>query len=210
MAPPAGPTGRTIGHVVEPKRGDGIAVHALAPWARRRGRLVQAALAGGSLVLAAAFLATLSGTPSFAAGIVLAALTLALGAGSTVYLGRVMRRVRLQVSDAGVVYDTGSHRIEATWEDVAALDLVVRGSDTGPALVLRADGVVSGAGLLGMADIGGAIGGTGLTAPSLKSTIPLVAFIEGRLAGSPLEADLRRYIPELVDGYLSRYPDRAR
>ena len=171
---------------------------------------MQLALVGGSLVLAVAFLATLSGTPSFPAGIALAVATLLAGLAFAGYLRRVVPRVRLEIGDAGVVYDAGRHRIEAAWADVAAIDLVLRGSDTGPALVLTADRTVSRSGILGVADIGGAISGSGLGAPSFRSTIPLAAFIEGRLAGSPVEADLRRHIPSLVDAYHVRYPDRAR
>jgi len=202
--------GRTIRDVMALNGEEGVAVHGLAPWARRRGRLVQLVLVAGSLVLAAAFVATLSGTSSFLGGIALALATVLLGVGLAWYLQRVVPRVRLEIGDDGVTYDAGTHRIEATWDDVAAIDLVLRGSDTGPALVLRADRAVSGSGMLGVADIGGAIGGSGFGGPSLKSTIPLAAFIQGRLAGSPVEVDLRRHIPELVDAYLARYPDRAR
>jgi hypothetical protein len=188
----------------------GVSVHGLAPWARRRGRLVQFALIGGSIALAFAFVATLSGPETVVAGVILAIATLVLGLGAAAWLQRLVPRVRLEIGDAGVSYDAGTHRIEAAWEDVAALDLVIRGSDSGPALVLRSDRAVSGRGMLGVGDIGGALGGTGFGAPSLKSTIPLAAFIEGGLAGSAVEADLRRHIPALVDGYLARYPDRRR
>jgi len=186
-----------------------VAVHGLAPWARRRGRLVQLALIGGSVVLAIAFLATLSGTDSFAAGVGLAIAMVLVGLGFAWYLRRVMPRVRLEIRDDGVIYDAGRHRIEAAWGDVAAVDLVIRGSDTGPALILRADRAVS-SGLLGVADIGGAIGGTGLTAPSLRSTIPLAAFIQDGFVGSAVEGDLRRYIGPLVVQYHVRHPERQR
>lgn len=186
-----------------------MAVHGLAPWARRRGRLVQLVLVGGSLVLAAALLAMLSGTDSFSVGIGLAVATVGAGVGFAWYLRRAMPRVHLEIRDEGVIYDAGRHRIEAAWGDVAAVDLVIRGADTGPALILRADRAVSG-GILGVADIGGAIGGTGLTAPSLRSTIPLAAFIDGRFAGSAVEGDLRRYIGPLVVQYHVRHPERSR
>ena len=163
----------------------------------------------GSLVLAVAFLATMSGSPSFPAGVVLAIATVVLGLGFAWYVRRVVPRVRLEIRDDGVLYDAGRHRIEAVWGDVAAVDLVIRGSDTGPALVLRADRAMSGSGMLGVADIGGAIGGSGLTSPTVRSTIPLRAFIEGRFAGSAVEADLRRYIGPLVDQYHVRHPERA-
>lgn len=188
---------------------EGTSVHGLAPWARRRSRLVQLTLLGGSVVLAGAFLATLSGTESFPAGVALALATVVMGVVFAAYLHRAVPRVRLEIGEAGVVYEAGRHRIEATWEDVAALDLIIRGSDTGPALVLRADRAVSASGMLGVADLGGAIGGTGISTPSLRSTIPLAGFIQGRLPGSAVEADLRQHIPGLVDAYLARYPDRA-
>jgi hypothetical protein len=187
-----------------------VAVHRLAPWARRRGRIVQLVLIGGSLVLAAAFLATLSGTDSFTVGVVLAVATVGVGAGMALYLGRTVPRVRLEIGASGVVYDAGNHRIEASWPDVAAIDLIIRGSDTGPALVLVADRAVGGGGMLHLADVGGAIGGTGLGAPSMRSTIPLAGFLQDGLAGSPVADDLRRFIPMHVDAYLVRYPDRGR
>lgn len=186
-----------------------MAVHGLAPWARRRGRLVQLALVGGSLLLAVAFLATLSGTDSFTGGIALAVGIVLVGLGFAWYVRRVMPRVRLEIRDEGVIYDAGRHRIEAAWGDVAAVDLVIRGSETGPALILRADRAVS-IGMLGVADIGSAIGGAGLTSPSLRSTIPLAAFIQGRFAGSAVEEDLRRYIGPLVVQYHVRHPERQR
>lgn len=170
---------------------------------------MQLVLVSGSLVLAAAFLATLSGTDTFGAGALLALATAALGVGMAAYLGRTVPRVRLEIGASGVVYDAGRHRIEATWPDVAAIDLVIRGSDTGPALILVADRAVSGAGVLSLADVGGAISGTGLGAPSMRSTIPLAAFLQDGLAGSPVADDLRRFIPMLVDAYLVRYPDRG-
>jgi hypothetical protein len=188
----------------------GVSVHAMAPWARRRGRLVQLALVGSSLVLGAAFLATLSGTSSFAGGVVLAVAIVAVGAGAALYLRRTVPRVRLEFDDAGVTYEAGRHRIRAAWDDVAAVDLVLRGTETGPALVLREDRAVSGSGLLGMGDIGGAVAGMGVASASMRSTIPLAAFIEGRFVGSPVEADLRQHIPSLVDGYVLRHPDRVR
>lgn len=188
----------------------GVSVHHLAPWARRRSRLVQLALVGGSLVLGAAFLATLSGTSSFAAGVLLAIAIVALGAGAALYLRRAVPRVRLEMDAGGVRYDAGRRRIEAAWEDVAAVDLVLRGTDTGPALVLKEDRAVSGSGLLGVGDVGGAVTGAGVAPSSMRSTIPLAAFIEGRFVGSPVETDLRRYVPSLVDGYVLRHPDLVR
>lgn len=183
----------------------GSVVYGLAPWAMRRGRLVQLALVGGGIAVAAAILGVLNGTEGFGFGIVLAATTLGLSVVVTWYLRRMKARVRLVVGAEGVEYDAGTHRIAAGWEDVVAVDLVIRGADTGPALVLRGDHAVSGGRMLGVADIGEAIQGTGLLAPSLKSTIPLSWFIQGKLAGSPLGADLRGHIPELVDAYLARH-----
>ena len=171
---------------------------------------MQLALIGGSLVLAVAFLATFIGTGSFPAGIALAVSIVAVGLGFAWYVRRTVPRVHLEIGPQGVTYDAGGHRIEAAWADVAAIDLVLRGSETGPALVLRGDHAVGGSGMLGVADIGGAIGGTGIAAPSYKSTIPLAAFIPGRLGGSAVEADLRRYIGPLVDQYHVRHPERPR
>jgi hypothetical protein len=204
MAATARPYHRAMGAGTE----DAARVYGLAPWARRRGRVVQGTLVVGALVIGGAIMAMLSGTESFGIGVALAIVTLAIGFGMAWYIGRVAPRVRLAIGPDGVRYDAGTHAIAAAWSDVAAVDLVIRGSDTGPALVLHGDRAVSGGGMLGAAGIGQAIGGTGLFAPSLKSTIPLNAFLQGGLAGSPIESDLRRYIPELVDGYLARYPDR--
>lgn len=171
---------------------------------------MQLTLVGGSIVLGVAFLATMSGSPSFPAGVVLAVATVAMGLGFAWYVRRIVPRVRLEIRDDGVLYDAGRHRVEAVWGDVAAVDLVIRGSDTGPALVLRTDRAETGSSMLGGADIGGAIGGTGLMSPSIRSTIPLRAFIEGRFADSAVEADLRRYIGPLVDQYHVRHPERTR
>ena len=172
--------------------------------------MVQLALVGGSVVVAAAILAMLSGTESFPVGVALAITMVVLGLGFAWYVRRAVPRVHLEIGDTGVTYQAGKHRIEAAWEDVAAVDLVIRGSETGPALVLTADRAVSGGGMLGMADLGGAMGGTVVAAPSLKSTIPLSAFIEGPFRGSAVEQDLRRHIPALIDAYLQRYPGRDR
>lgn len=168
------------------------------------------ALAGGSVVLAAAFLATLSGTSSFTVGIVLAVAIVGLGVGAALYLRRTVPQVRLEMDAQGVRYAAGRRRIEASWDDVAAVDLVLRGTDTGPALVLKEDRTVSSGGLLGVADVGGAVTGTGVAGSAMRSTIPLAAFIEGRFVGSAVEADLRRYVPSLVDGYVLRHPERVR
>jgi len=185
--------------------GDGdSAVYGLAPRARRRGRLVQLALVGGGIGLAAATLAYLNGTEGFGYGVVLAITILGLGLGVAWYVRRMTQRVRLTVGNAGVEYDAGTHRIVAVWEDVVAVDDVILGADTGPALVLRGDHAVSGGPMLGIAAVGQAIEATGSSAPSFKATIPLSGFIQGKLAGSPLEADLRDHVPELVDTYLAR------
>ena len=187
-----------------------MSVHRLAAWARRRGRLAQGILVAGSAVMAGALLATLSGTSTFALGVVLALAIVAVGLGFAWVVQRAMPRVRLEIGERAVVYDAMTHRIQAAWDDVVAVDLVLRGSETGPALVLRADRSVGGGGLLGLADLGGIIDGSAIRGPSMRSTIPLAAFIQGPFRGSPVEADLRRHIPELVDAYLARYPDRGR
>jgi hypothetical protein len=188
---------------------DAPEVHGLAPWARRRSRLVQVALVAGSLLVAAAMLAMLSGTDSFPVGLVLAVAIVILGVAGAWYVRRALPRVRLEIGPSGVGYQAGKHRIEAAWSDVAAVDLVIRGSETGPALVLSADRAVSDAGMLG-ASIGGAIGGAGMAGASVRSTIPLAAFIEGSFRGSPVEQGLRRHIPDLLEGYFARYPGRDR
>jgi hypothetical protein len=182
----------------------------MAPWALRRGLLVQVALTVGGVVLGGAIAAMLSGTDGFGVGVGLAVVLGALGVGGALFVRWMIRRVRLVVDADGVTYDAGTHRIQARWSDVVAVDLIIRGADTGPALVLSGDRAVSGSGMLAAADVAGAIEGAGLRPPSLRSTIPLNAFIEGRLPDSPLEADLREHIPELVDAYLERYGDRGR
>ena len=117
------------------------------------------------------------------------------------------QQVRLTLGTAGVDYHAGTHRIVAAWDDVVAVDDVLLGADTGPALVLRGDHSVSGGPMLGLAALGRMIEGTGLSEPSFKATIPLSGFIQGKLAGSPLEADLRGHIPKLMDAYLARDAD---
>lgn len=185
-------------------------VHLMAPWGRRRGRLVGAGLAIGSLVLAAAFVAMLWSTPSAAFGFVLAAAMLVLGLGLAWWIGRTSMNVRLEMGDWGVRYQAPLVRIEARWEDVVAVDQVLRGSETGPALVLAGDRATGDRGLLGVIGIAGALDGSGVARSSVGSTIPLAAFIEGRFVGSPVERDLRRYVPALVDGYVLRYPALVR
>jgi hypothetical protein len=201
---------RTIALVATATGDAGSRVYPMAPWARRRGLLVQAALAVGGVVLGAAIVAMLSGTEGFAVGVGLAIVMAALGFGGAVFVRWMIRRVRLVVDDGGVTYDAGTHRIEARWSDVAAVDLIIRGADTGPALVLSGDRAVSGGGMLATADIAGAIDGAGIRPPSLRSTIPLNAFIQGPLQGSPLEADLRTHIPAQLDAYLARHGDGGR
>jgi hypothetical protein len=188
----------------------GSRVYAMAPWARRRASLVQAVLAVGGIVLGAAIAAMLSGTEGFGVGVGLAVVVGVMGIGGAVFVRWMIRRVRLVVDDDGVTYDAGTHRIAARWSDVVAVDLIIRGADTGPALVLDGDRAVSGGGMLATADLAGAIEGAGLRPPSLRSTIPLNAFIQGSLPGSPLEADLRAHIPTQLDAYLARHGDRGR
>lgn len=190
--------------------GDGSsAAYGLAPRAMRRGRMVQLALVGGSIGLAAVTLAYLDGSEGFGYGVVLAMTTLGLGLGVAWFVRRMSARVRLIVGTEGVGYEAGTHAIVAAWEDVVAIDHVTRGADTGPALVLRGDHAVGGGWMLRIADIGEAIEGIGSSAPSYKETIPLSGFIHGTLAESPLCADLRGHIPELLDAYLARHGGAA-
>lgn len=186
------------------------AVHLMAPWGRRRSRWVSLGLAAGSVVLAAALAAMLWSTPSAGIGFLLAVALLVLGLGVAWWVGRTARDVRLEMGDWGVRYRAPMVRIEARWEDVVAVDQVLRGSETGPALVLAGDRATGDRGLLGVIGIAGAIDGSGVTRSSMGSTIPLAAFIEGRFVGSPVERDLRRHVPALVDGYVLRYPALVR
>lgn len=182
----------------------------MAPWGLRRSRFVSIGMAGGGVILGAALLAMLISTPSAPFGVVLALLTLLLGIGGGIWVRRQAARVRLTLGDWGVRYEAPMVRIEAAWEDVAAVDQVLRGTETGPALVLTGDRMTSGRGLVGLVQLGGALEGTSVAGPSYRSTIPLAAFIEGRFVGSAVERDLRRWVPQLVDGFVLRHPDLVR
>lgn len=190
--------------------GSDVSRFGMAPWARRRARWVQAGLVGGSAVLGVAFLAMLGGTASAAFGAVLAAAIVLAGGLAAWWLGRTVAGVSLEVGPDGVRYVSGRTRIEAGWADVAAVDLVLRGTDTGPALVLHEGRSATGAGRLAMGGLGGSGAGAAGASPSVRSTIPLAAFIEGRFVGGPVEGCLRRHVPQLVDGFVLRHPERVR
>jgi hypothetical protein len=167
-------------------------------------------LLGGAVVVGGAILAMLAGTASAPLGVALALLTVALGTAAAWWLRRTVETLRLQLGPDGVTYVSGRTRIEAAWDDVAAVDLVMRGTDTGPAIVLREDRAVATRGRLAMGDPTPAVTGTGVAQPSMRSTIPLAAFVEGRFVGSAVERDLRRFVPSLVDGFVLRHPERVR
>jgi hypothetical protein len=183
----------------------GEVVFGLAPWARRRLRLVQATLTGGAVALSLAFVALFRGAETEAIGYGLAVFFTAVGLGVSIVLDVLAGRVHLVLGPDGVRYDAGTHRLEAAWSDVVAIDLVLRGADTGPALVLQEDRAVRGRGMLRFADLGNAVQGVGLAAPSLGSTIPLGAFVQGDLAGSPLGEGLRRHVPDLLAAWRERH-----
>ena len=185
--------------------GGGSAIYALAPWAVRRGRLVQLALVGGGFALASVILATLNGTGAFSYGILFAIVTLGTCMALAWYVRRLRLRMRLIVGTEGIEYDAGMYQIVAAWEDIVALDHVIRGSDTGPALVLRGDRAVGGDWVLRFADMGEAVERLGSSAPSRREMVPLNGFVQGVLAGSPLCAELRRHIPDIVDAFLARH-----
>lgn len=188
----------------------GVSVHGMAPWARKRARWVGVALLLGAFVVGGAMVAMLLGTSSAWLGVVLAVAVVALGAATAWWLRRTVASLRLELGPDGVRYVSGRTRIEAAWDDVAAVDLVMRGTDTGPAIVLKEDRAVAASGRLGMGDPTPAVTGTGVAQPSMRSTIPLAAFVEGRFVGSDVERDLRRFVPGLVDGFVLRHPERVR
>ena len=187
-----------------------MSVHGMAPWARKRARWVGLGLLLGAAVVGGAILAMLAGTTSAWLGVILALGIVALGAGTAWWLRRTVATLRLELGPDGVRYTSGRTRIEASWDDVAAVDLVMRGTDTGPAIVLKEDRAVAAGGRLAMGDLTPAVTGTGVAQPSMRSTIPLAAFVEGRFVGSDVERDLRRFVPALVDGFVLRHPERVR
>jgi hypothetical protein len=182
----------------------------MAPWARKRARWVGLALLGGAVVVGGAILAMLAGTASAPLGVALALVTVALGTAAAWWLRRTVDTLRLELGPDGVKYASGRTRIVAAWDDVAAVDLVLRGTDTGPAIVLKEDRAVATRGRLAMGDPTPAVTGTGVAQPSMRSTIPLAAFVEGRFVGSAVEKELRRFVPALVDGFVLRHPERVR
>lgn len=188
----------------------GVSVHGMAPWARKRARWVGLGLVAGAIIVGGAILAMLAGTSSAWLGVILALGIVALGAGTAWWLRRTVATLRLELGPDGLRYASGRTRIEAAWDDVAAVDLVMRGTDTGPAIVLKEDRAVAAAGRLAMGDLTPAVTGTSVAQPSMRSTIPLAAFVEGRFVGSEVERDLRRFVPTLVDGFVLRHPERVR
>ena len=109
-------------------------------------------------------------------------------------LARATRRLRLTVSDEGVVCHGFMSVISTSWSNVSAIGYVGRGIFEGSGLLLARDGDVRAPRLLLRLGLAGEAG-----------YVPLAPFA-APLATSPLEADLRQRCPRLLASSHQRAP----
>ena len=109
-------------------------------------------------------------------------------------LVRATRRLRLTISDEGVICHGFMSVISTSWSNVSAIGYVGRGIFEGSGLLLARDGDVRAPRLLLRLGLAGEAG-----------YVPLAPFA-APLAASPLEADLRQRCPRLLANSHQRAP----
>lgn len=148
-------------------------------------------------LLVVVFLSIPAGGGSAVPFLVLSIVTAALFGGVAVMIVRAGSSVVLTFGSEGVEYRSLGYRLVAPWSEVESIGAVILGALSGVGLTIRHDAVAHGGGWIRIASL---MDLDSMFGPGYGRVIPLEPFAKP-LSGSPLLADLRRRIPELVAGY---------